>query len=108
MDLEYKTLQILNPCIERHFEKIRRKAEYGNYRIRDIIDRIAEKLNDQSSLSLHLFQTCIDLDLMIPKPPNHTEEAIWEELKSFQNGSLEQELIFMYGHYLVEKISRKI
>lgn len=101
----------MKDCIDRHVKKIQKKTGYANYLLDEILNRAFDRLHYQCNLSCVLFEKCIDMELMVPKPPPVSDKDIAEEvLNAVENkkDAVAFELTRVFGDYLIQLIREKI
>lgn len=106
----FEKLMKLNICIKNHVKNLSKRVDWANYRMKDVIEKTVEKLSHSSNVSQQLFQACIDMELMVPKPQKITDSEIIYELRENEKSgdTMTSELIRVFEDFLIGQIKNQI
>ena len=106
----FEKLMKLNVCIKSHVKNLKKRVDWANYRMKDVVEKTFEKLCHNFNVSQQLFQACLDIDLIVPKPPKISDlEIIYELRENEKNGdTMTSELVRVFEDFLIFQIRKKM
>lgn len=106
----FRKLMEIKDCINRKMRKIQKKTGYANYQLKEIVQQVADRIHYNCNVSQVLFQKCIDLELMVPKPPPLIDKDFIEILKTLEKNkdAVAFELTQIFEDHLIQIIREKI